>query len=325
MAAARNPVPDGVYPGINGTRLDLLRSGILKRVAAIASVSTIGADEVRRAELGSFLRSRRERITPEQVGLRASRRRRTPGLRREEVAQLAGVGVTWYTWLEQGRDINASAQVLDAIARTLLFDAYERTHLFTLAGAADTTIAAECQALPPTAQLLLDRLEPYPSCVVNGRYDLLGYNRIWASGFPGLDQVPLGDRNMLWLLFTHSQWRKVVVDWDDTAARMVALYRAAMAEHVAEPAWKELIARLHRASPEFAAVWARHDVQAPENKVKRIQHPTAGLLSLDYTYLWLGQRLGTRMVTYTPADDETRRRLEALQRSLASTAESEAA
>jgi hypothetical protein len=122
-------------------------------------------------------------------------------------------------------------------------------------------------------------------------------------------------------MFTHPQWRRVVVDWDDTAARMVAQYRAAMAEHVAEPAWKALVARLHRASPEFTAVWERHDVQPPENKVKRIQHPTAGLLRFDYTYLWLGQRLGARMVTYTPADAETLRRLERLHRSLAAQAE----
>src|SRR5690348_11620424 len=139
---------------------------------------------IRRHELAAFLRSRRERITPEQVGLRPSRRRRTPGLRREEVAQLAGVGVTWYTWIEQGRDVNASAQVLDAIARTLLFDGQERAHLFTLAGATDTTIEADCSAIPSTTQLLLDRLEPYPALAVNGRYDILVYNRIWASLFP---------------------------------------------------------------------------------------------------------------------------------------------
>src|SRR5438034_9286590 len=108
--------------------------------ATIVSLPLTNGTDLRRRELGSFLRSRRERIHPEQVGLRPSRRRRTPGLRREEVAQLAGVGVTWYTWLEQGRDIRASAQVLDAIAKTLLFDAHERSHLFTLAGAADTLI-----------------------------------------------------------------------------------------------------------------------------------------------------------------------------------------
>ena len=281
-------------------------------MASVAAVPRLDADSVRRHELGAFLRSRRERITPEQVGLRPSRRRRTPGLRREEVAQLAGVGVTWYTWLEQGRDINASAQVLDAIARTLLFDPHERTHLFTLAGAAETTIASECQSVASTAQLLLDRLEPYPALVVNGRYDLLAYNRMWASGFPHVDTVPLEDRNCLWLLFTHPDWREALPDWDDAASRMVAQYRAAMAEHVAEPAWKGLVARLHRASPEFAEVWARHDVQAPESRVKRFRHPSAGLLRLDYTYLWLARRLGTRIVVYTPADEETRRRLERL-------------
>jgi len=279
----------------------------------MAAVTALDADAIRRRELGAFLRSRRERITPEQVGLRPSRRRRTPGLRREEVAPLAGVGVTWYTWLEQGRDINASSQVLDAIAKTLRFDPHERAHLFTLAGAADTTIGDESQALAPTAQLLLDRLEPFPSLAVNGRYDVLAYNRVWASGFPELDDVPLEDRNCLWLMFTNPQWRKTIADWDDTAARMVAQYRAAMAEHVAEPAWKSLVARLHRASPEFAAFWARHDVMAPENRVKRVDHPIVGLMSFDYTYLWLDPRLRTRIVTYTPADDESRKRLDRLQ------------
>ncbi len=105
-------------------------------------------------------------------------------------------------------------------------------------------------------------------------------------------------------------------EWDDAASRMVAQFRAAMAEHVAEPAWKALVARLHRASPEFAAFWARHDVQAPESRLKRFRHPTAGPLNLDYTYLWLAQRLGTRIVTYTPADEETRRRLERVHREL---------
>jgi transcriptional regulator with XRE-family HTH domain len=281
-----------------------------------ATTSTADADAHRRRELASFLRSRRERITPQQVGLAPSRRRRTPGLRREEVAHLAGIGVTWYTWLEQGRDINASAQVLEAISRTLGLDAHERAHLFTLAGVSDTTIATECQTLGPTAQLLLDQLEPYPAIVVNGRCDLLAYNRVWASTVPHVDGLPLEDRNVLWLLFTDPAWRKSVVDWEDTAARLVAQYRAAMAEHVAEPAWKALVSRLHRASPEFTSMWERHDVRGPENRVKRVLHPTVGLLHLDYTYLWLGQQGATRLVAYTPADRQTRARLERLHQSL---------
>jgi transcriptional regulator with XRE-family HTH domain len=277
------------------------------------------ADDIRRNELGAFLRSRRERMTPECVGLISSTRRRTPGLRREEVAQLAGVGVTWYTWLEQGRDIRASAQVLDAIARTLGFDEQERSHLFTLAGAADASPATRCARLSPAVELVLERFEPYPALAVNARFDILAYNRTWASSFPQIDSLPQDERNCLWLLFTNSQWRRTVLDWDEAATRMVAQYRAAMAEHVAEPAWKNLIARLHRASPEFAEMWARHDVRGPENAVKRIQHPLAGLLRLEYTYLWLDPGLGTRIVAYTPADARTAARLETLQRTLDAT------
>jgi transcriptional regulator with XRE-family HTH domain len=277
-------------------------------------------DDVRRRELGAFLRSRRERIQPEQVGLRSLRRRRTPGLRREEVAQLAGLGVTWYTWLEQGRDIHASAQVLDAIARTLQFDAHEHSHLFTLAGVATTTIADECVALCPTVQPLIDQLEPFPASVVNSRLDLLAYNRVYASFFNDLGAIPTEDRNILWLAFTHPDWRKVIVDWDDAVGRMVGEYRAAMAEHLDDPAWKTLGARLHRASPEFTAVWERHDVQQVESRTKRALHPTAGLLSLDYTNLWIGQQVGTRIIAFSPADERTRNRLERLHESLAQNA-----
>jgi transcriptional regulator with XRE-family HTH domain len=277
------------------------------------------ADEIRRNELGAFLRSRRERMTPECAGLISSRRRRTPGLRREEVAQLAGVGVTWYTWLEQGRDIRASAQVLDAIARTLGFDEQERSHLFTLAGAADTNAATRCARLSPAVELMLERLEPYPALAVNARFDILAYNRIWASAFPLFDLLPQDERNALWLVFTHPQWRRTVLDWDEAAARMVAQFRAAMAEHVAEPAWKNLVARLHRASPEFAEMWARHDVRGLENAVKRLRHPLVGLLRLEYTYLWLDPGLGTRIVAYTPADARTAHRLEALHQTRAAT------
>ena len=233
------------------------------------------------------------------------------------MAQLAGVGVTWYTWLEQGRDINASAQVLDAIARTLRFDETERSHLFTLAGTADgNTSATKCAQLTPAVELVLERLEPYPALAVNARYDILDYNRVWLSAFPRLESLPREDRNCLWLLFTCPGWRRTVLDWDEAATRMVAQLRASMAEHVAEPAWKGLVARLNRASPEFAEMWARHDIRGPENAIKRIQHPLVGLLRLSYTYLWLDPGLGTRIVTYTPADTRTAGKLESLQRTL---------
>jgi transcriptional regulator with XRE-family HTH domain len=283
----------------------------------LADLPTRNGTELRRRELGAFLRNRRERLRPEQVGLRPTRRRRTPGLRREEVAQLAGVGVTWYTWLEQGREINASAQVLDALARTLQFDTHEHSHLFTLAGLTRTTIAHQCLELHPTVQPLIDQLEPYPAAVMNDRLDLLAYNRVYASFFPDLESIQIEDRNILWLAFTHPAWREVIVDWDEAVGRLVGEYRGAMAEHLDEPAWKTLVARLHDAAPEFAVMWARHDVQGVEGRTKRALHPTAGLLSLDYTNLWLGQRLGTRIVAFTPADERTRIRLERLYETLA--------
>jgi MmyB-like transcription regulator ligand binding domain/Helix-turn-helix domain len=264
----------------------------------------------RRHELGEFLRSRRERISPEDVGLPPASRRRTPGLRREEVATLAGVGVTWYTWLEQGRDINASPQVLDSVARTLLLDPHERQHLFRLADAPDGTAEPDCQAVEPPIQVLLDKLAPYPACVRNARYDILAFNHAYEQ-LTGRDlsSLPFEERNSLWSVFMVPQCRAAMVDWEDAAPRMVAEYRAAMAEHVSEPAWKCLVSRLSKASPEFARLWERHEVAAPENRTKRWLHPEVGLLRLDYTHLWLGQRLGTRMTTYTPADEETAERL----------------
>jgi transcriptional regulator with XRE-family HTH domain len=286
-------------------------------VEPLAPPVELNGTDLRRRELGAFLRNRRERVQPEDVGLRSSRRRRTPGLRREEVAQLAGVGVTWYTWLEQGREINPSAQVLDAIARTLQFDSHEHSHLFTLAGIATTTVAAQCIELCPTVQPLLDQLEPFPACVLNDRLDLLAYNRVYASFFEDLDAIPVEDRNILWLTFTDAAWRRPIVDWDESVGNLVAEYRAAMARHLDEPAWKLLVARLHRASPEFRAFWERHDVQSVVSRRKRALHPTAGLLSVEYTNLWLGERHGTRIVAFTPADERTRKRLDALHASLA--------
>jgi transcriptional regulator with XRE-family HTH domain len=282
----------------------------------VISLPQTNGAELRRRELGAFLRSRRERVKPDDVGLPSLRRRRTPGLRREEVAQLAGVGITWYTWLEQGRDIRPSAQVLEAIARALQFDTHEQGHLFTLAGVPITTVAHQCLELCPNVQQLIDQLEPFPACVLTDRLDLLAYNRIFASFFEDIGEIPIEDRNLLWLSFTNPNWREVMVDWDEAVARMVAEYRAAMARHLDEPAWKSLVARLHQASPEFRTFWERHDVQGVESRTKRAMHPTVGLLSFDYTNLWLGQRLGTRIVASTPADERTRKRLETLVRSL---------
>jgi transcriptional regulator with XRE-family HTH domain len=270
------------------------------------------ADDHRRRELAAFLRSRRERIAPQQVGVTLNGRRRTPGLRREEVAQLSGVGVTWYTWLEQGRDIHVSEQVLTAVARTLMLDRDERAHLFALAGAADQSIRTECHAVSAQQHAMLAKLDPFPACIVTSKYDVLAYNRGYNSLLTDFDELPVEERNCLWLSFTDPLWKKRVVDWDDAAARMVANLRGLMPDHVADANWKSLVARLRAASPEFAEMWARHEVRGIENKAKRIRHPMVGLLKFDATNTWLAPQAGRRMLVYVPSDAETEARMRRL-------------
>ena len=239
-------------------------------------------------------------------------RRRTPGLRREEVAQLAGVGVTWYTWLEQGRDIKVSDQVLEAIARTLMLDRDEHAHLFNLAGSTDQQVIAECAAVPPALRAMLTQLEPYPASVMNAKYDMLAYNRTYARLIIDIDALPLADRNCMWLIFTDPAWRKALVDWEDGATRMVANLRWLMADHIAEPGWKSLVKRLIAASPEFAELWERHEVRSIENKAKHLLNPLVGELRLSVMNTWLSPRPGTRLHVYTPADATTEQRLHEL-------------
>ncbi|WP_158879934.1 helix-turn-helix transcriptional regulator [Amycolatopsis anabasis] len=266
------------------------------------------SDAVRRRELAAFLRSRRERITPDQVGLPPAGRRRTPGLRREEVAQLAGVGVTWYTWLEQGRDINASEQVLEAIATTLRLDRHERAHLFTLAGAPEPVMAKECRSVTPAVHAMLRKLEPFPAVVKNGRCDILAYNRGYDWLMGGIEQIPFEERNTLLQALLNPSWRERLVDWEENMPRVVSAFRAAMAEHIAEPSWKSLVKRLRAESPLFEKLWNQHDVTNNRVVTKRFLHPEAGLLQFDFTYLWLGRRSEIHVTSYLP-DPETAAKL----------------
>ncbi|WOX15633.1 helix-turn-helix transcriptional regulator [Streptomyces sp. N50] len=269
------------------------------------------ASTVRRHELAAFLRHRREHITPEQVGLPRGTRRRTPGLRREEVAQLAAVGVTWYTWLEQARDIQVSVQVLDALARTLFLDSSERTHLFQLAGAIDPRPATTCAVVTPALKMMLDQLDPIPACLQNSRYDILAYNRTYGMLLCDLDAVPPEDRNCMILSYTHEEWRSSIVHLEKTQRLMAARFRGSMADHLADPTWKTLLKRL-RTSPEFREVWDRHEVMGASPRRKEFRNTHVGRITVDHTDLWLGPARGPRMVTYAPADDESRARLERL-------------
>ena len=276
----------------------------------MASVVLDDAGSLRRAELGQFLRSRRERLTPQQAGVICAGRRRTPGLRREEVAQLTGMSMTWYTWLEQGRDINVSDQVLDALSRALRLDHDERSHLFALAAAHDPTTAEDCDAVTPQMRAVLDKLNPYPACVQGAKYDLLAYNSTLRWLFGDLDAVPKERRNCVSLVFTEPAWRQGIINWEASAARMVANLRVAMAEHVGDAPWRNLVSRLRSASPEFAELWDRHAIaQVEDSGIRGFHSPIVGDLHFQMSNTWLAPRSGHRLQVFVPAEAETERRL----------------
>jgi transcriptional regulator with XRE-family HTH domain len=269
------------------------------------------ASSERRTELAAFLRTRRERISPEDVGLPPGTRRRTTGLRREELAQLAGVGVTWYTWLEQGRPINVSVQVLDAVARTLRLDATERAHLFRLAdvpGAAAAAAGCDDCPLPNAVQQVLDAL-PLPACVVTERFDLLAWNRMYSAMFPRLTSAPPAEQNTLLHLYTAAPCCAPVVDQQAHCESMVGQLRAAYARHVGDPAWTHFIRRLEAISPAFAQSWAAHDVAQPSSYVKVFRHPGVGEVTVTSTSFAVQSVPGARMQVYTPADEQSKKAL----------------
>jgi transcriptional regulator with XRE-family HTH domain len=264
----------------------------------------------RRTELSEFLRARRSRIRPTDVGLPPGLRRRTPGLRREEVAQLAGVGVTWYTWLEQGRPIRASVQVLDAVARTLRLDQAETEHLYRLAEVPAAPADAAPVACPGAVREILESLEPLPAMLLNSRHDLLGANQAHQDLLRMWHHPPLGEHhNLLWCCFTQPEVPRRYLNFDQEASRMVATLRASFARHLNQPAWTGLIQRLSAASPEFAARWTRQRVASPGSATKHFLHPDAGLLRLQSTSLAVADMPETHIVVYLPVDDETRQRL----------------
>lgn len=256
-----------------------------------------------------FLRSRREAVSPLQVGMSAGPRRRTPGLRREELAQLSGVSVTWYTWLEQQRDITVSRQVVDALARSLLLTAAERRHLFTLAG----------QPLPPESSpgrpvvgavlhALVSTLDPNPAYVMDQCWDLLTYNRAYDALVGGLDHLDEAERNGIWLLFTRPAMRTLLVDWTGEAQQLIGQFRAVNGARTDHPRVRTLIEGL-AAQPDFARMWAEHPICAFAPARKHFHHPAVGPLTLDYVKLATLEDPDQHLLTFVPADRDTAARL----------------
>jgi transcriptional regulator with XRE-family HTH domain len=274
----------------------------------------IASSPVRRDELRAFLRSRRARVSPADVGLPDDgARRRTPGLRREELAALAGVGVSWYTWLEQGRDIHPSPEVLDALARALRLDAAERTTLFALArtelplpagsGPAPGEDADDGRALLVS---LVEGLHPTPAYLLGPMTRILAWNPSASALFGSPDHLSPERRSLLWMLLVDPGDARYNAGRRGTARNMVARFRSEYAQHAGEPAYEEFIAELRERSPWFVQWWGEHEVSDTQRGTKTIEHPTLGTLRLHHAQTVPTGAPDLRLTIYAPADAATR-------------------
>jgi transcriptional regulator with XRE-family HTH domain len=263
----------------------------------------------RRDELSSFLRRHRDARSPESVGLTSEGRRRTPGLRREEVALLAGVGLSWYTWLEQGRDIAPSADVLDAIARVLGLDPADRTRLYYLAGVALPTIDGDYPR--EASQDLLNivaGLDPNPAYLLGPRADVLAWNAGARCVLGDPTCAPDGQRNLLWWLFTSPA--PAARSWEETGRFALARVRVEHARRFEHPDFASLVVELLDASERFRELWPRQESSISQVGTKRIEHPELGPLRLHHLQSIPTSDPDLRLTQLVPADDDTRKALD---------------
>jgi transcriptional regulator with XRE-family HTH domain len=275
---------------------------------------TPAADDIRTRELGAFLRSRRARLAPADVGLPAGARRRTPGLRREEVAMLAGVGTTWYTWLEQGRDVKPSIETLSAIGEALRLDAAEKRHLYILAGRQPPSPRP---SLPEQVEEPLRRtlasLTIQPAYIMGRRWDVLAWNRAAEVIFGDYGALAGDARNIMHLLFTDQHHRRLLVDWEDLARMALGRFRAESAKYIGDPDFERLIALLTAASPQFRTWWPERDVIRQLSGVKTIRHPIAGGMRFEHMSFSIDDGSDMKLIVYTPlVEDDTVPKMTAL-------------
>lgn len=270
----------------------------------------------RRTQLADFLKAKRAAITPDDVGLPVLGHRRTPGLRREEVAQRAGVGLSWYTWLEQARDIAPSAQVLLALSRALELSPPEQAHLFMLAGVAQQPGSDQPENVADAETVaLVHALVPHIAYVLGPRFDVLVHNRAAEIIMGDLVTRPPHRRNLLlWLFDGQTDWGDRGQEWEATARANLMDFRTEYARHPDDPSYQRLVDELTGSSEVLRGWWAEHAVQAPEPVRKRIRHATLGPLNLLQSQSCLAHRPSLRLRMLVPADDRTRRILASADR-----------
>jgi len=270
--------------------------------------------EYRLQELGDFLRTRRARLTPEAVGLPRGSRRKTPGLRRAEVAQLVGVSVDWYTWLEQGRPITPSTQVLERLVQTLRLDANERTHLFLLAQQqAPPALLQEPEIVSPALQHFLDQFGTRPAFVSGRRWDILAWNDAGCAVFGDFRRMTTRERNTIWGIFTNPLSRQYVVNWEEDARHLLAQFRSSCGRYPGDAQLTELIHDLMLASPEFRAWWPDHEVRSGQEGRKTLNHPQVGYLLFERLTFQVFDTPDLKVTVYTPLEEaDTPRKMEHL-------------
>jgi transcriptional regulator with XRE-family HTH domain len=251
-----------------------------------------------RRELGAFLSNQRARLQPAEFGLPEGPRR-TPGLRREEVAVLAGVSVSWYTWLEQGRDIQASADTLRRVSEVLRLDRVEAAHLFALSSRAPPPVAAS-EKLSDGLRMLVEAIDPIPAYIRNARLDILAWNGAIADLFVDYGSLQPHERNTLRLLFLYMPYRTLILDWEQMARGMISSFRAARAKAQDQAPFDELVEELSKVSEEFRAWWPDTHVQGFDEGSKRLRHPTKGHIEFIYIALAPEGRPDLSLVTYIP-------------------------
>jgi transcriptional regulator with XRE-family HTH domain len=267
-------------------------------------------DESRRAELGRFLRARRAAIQPADAGLPSGTgRRRTPGLRREEVAQLSGVGIAWYTWLEQGRVVATSAQVIDALAGALRLDEEAHRHLRALAGLPLPPAWISGQGhdpVPEALQRMLDSLLPNPAYITDRRFDFLAWNHAYSSVWRDLADIPPAQRNLVWLMLTDPSLRRLLVGWEKRARALLDQFRTVAGRYPKDIRIARLVADLEAGSPHFRDWWPQYTVGRFTSPEHVIDHPEAGRISLDLAQLSITHHPSLILVLQTPVTDADR-------------------
>lgn len=262
-------------------------------------------DEERRAELVHFLRTKRACLSPERMGFPSGNRRRTPGLRREEVAQLANVSVEWYTRLEQGRDIRLSTVALENITQALSLNADERVHLFHLARQEPPPPKPTAnEKVSPSLQRFLDALGTNPAYVLGRRWDRLAWNEAACAVFEDFGEISSRERNVIWSLFVNPARRRLHVNWEAVAQRALAEFRASYGRYAGDPTFTELVEDLQHASQEFRLWWLRHTVQGSSEGEKFLEHPLCGKLALEHHTFQINETPTLRLVVYTPLVEE---------------------